>query len=92
MIFTVRVSFFFFPYTRVRAFYLIRFRLVSLSFARLTVVISNAMCNSSLALTRMPPPNLFVYGLVFRGYINDSLCAETSRQRVCFVEYCTCLC
>lgn len=43
-------------------------------------VISNAMCNSSLALTRMPPPILFVYGLVFRGYTNDSLCAETSRR------------
>lgn len=43
-------------------------------------VIPNAMHNSSLALTRMPPPILFVYGLVFRGYTNDSLCAETSRR------------
>ena len=43
-------------------------------------VISNAMCNSSLALTRMPLPILFVHGLVFRGYTNDSLCAETSRR------------
>lgn len=41
-------------------------------------VIPNAMCNSSLARSGTSSPVPFVCSLVFRGYANDSLCAETS--------------
>lgn len=74
----------FFSYTRVRAFYLIRFRLVSLSFAPLRPCSrGDFKCDVQFQprAHTMPPPILFVHGLlVFRGYTNDSLCAETSRR------------
>lgn len=73
------IQMYFFTYTRVRAFYLIRFRLVSLSFARLSRWFQT-QCAIPALRSRMPPPIPFVYSLVFCGYANDSLCAETFRR------------